>query len=247
MPSILHDRRNSRAAAVLFAFLALAAPHSLLAADKRPITETDLFKFVWTADPQISPDGRQVVYVRVAVNEKKEGYDTALWIASADGSEPARPFTSGPHDSSPRWSPDGTRIAFVRVPEKDKEKEGPQIYLISTRGGEAVALTSLPKGAGGAVWSPDGKTIAFESSANEKDLKKWRAQKEKEAKDKTQKDAETKGKDEKGEKAEDDRESDVRVVTKTISRFNGGGYLAPAHPTHLWPVAAPADGAKAPE
>src|SRR4051812_6569721 len=215
MPSIL--RRRSTAAALIAALL-LAFPQ-LAGAAKRPIAETDLFKFVWTADPQISPDGRQVVYVRVTVNEKKEGYDTALWIAPADGSEPARPFTSGPHDSSPRWSPDGTRIAFVRVPEKDKEKEGPQIYLISTRGGEAVALTSLPKGAGGAVWSPDGKTIAFESSANEKDLKKWRAQKEKEAKDKT-KDAETKGKDEKGEKSEDDRESDVRVVTKAIYRFH---------------------------
>src|SRR4051794_3916716 len=120
MPSILHDRRNCRAAAVLFALLALAVPRTLPAADKRPIAETDLFKFVWTADPRISPDGRQVVYVRVTVNEKKDGYDTALWIVPADGSSPARPFTSGPHDSEPRWSPDGTRIAFVRAPGKDK-------------------------------------------------------------------------------------------------------------------------------
>ncbi|HEV7505959.1 MAG TPA: S9 family peptidase [Thermoanaerobaculia bacterium] len=239
MPSILHYRR---AAAVLLVLLALVAPHSLPAADKRPIAETDLFKFVWTADPRISPDGKQVVYVRVTVNEKKEGYDTALWTVFADGSEPARPFTSGPHDSSPRWSPDGTRIAFVRIPEKEKEKEGPQIYLISTRGGEAVALTSLPKGAAGAVWSPDGKTIAFESTANDKDLKKWRTQKEKEAKD--AKDKEKSAKDEKGEKGDDDRESDVRVVTKAIYRFNGGGYADPAHPAHLWTIAVLADGDK---
>jgi hypothetical protein len=89
MPSILRSRR-----ATLAAILFLAIPCALSAA-KRPITETDLFKFVWTADPQISPDGRQVVYVRVTVNEKKEGYDTALWIAPTDGSEPPRPFTSG--------------------------------------------------------------------------------------------------------------------------------------------------------
>src|SRR5436309_9508788 len=143
MTSILNPRR---AAAVLLALLALAAPHALPAADKRPIAETDLFKFVWTADPRISPDGRQVVFVRVTVNEKKDGYDTALWIVPADGSGPPRPFTSGPHDSSPRWSPDGTRIAFVRSAEKDKD--GPQLQLISTRGGEAVALTSLPREAG---------------------------------------------------------------------------------------------------
>src|SRR3954471_18316020 len=134
MPSILRSLREHRAAAVLVAALLLAAPQAAGAA-KRPITETDLFKLVWTADPQISPDGKQVVYVRVTVSEKKDGYDTALWIVPADGSEPPRPFTSGPHDSSPRWSPDGSRVAFVRSAEKD----GSQIQLISTRGGEAVA------------------------------------------------------------------------------------------------------------
>jgi dipeptidyl aminopeptidase/acylaminoacyl peptidase len=238
MPFALRSHRALIALIIALAFL--VAPHSLPAADKRPIAETDLFKFVWTADPRISPDGKQVVYVRVTVNEKKEGYDTALWIVPTDGSEPARPFTSGPHDSAPRWSPDGARISFVRIPEKEREKEGPQIYLISTRGGEAVALTSLPKGAAGAVWSPDGRTIAFESSANDKDLKKWRAQKEKEAKD--AKDKEKSAKD-----AEEDRESDVRVITNAIYRFNGGGYNDPAHPDHLWTVAVPADGTKAPE
>ncbi|HEX4962991.1 MAG TPA: S9 family peptidase [Thermoanaerobaculia bacterium] len=239
MPSMLNPRR---AAAVVFVLLALAAPLALPAAERRPIAETDLFKFVWTADPRISPDGKQVVYVRVAVNEKKEGYDTALWIVPADGSEPPRPFTSGPHDSSPRWSPDGTRIAFVRA----VEKEGAQIFLISTRGGEAVALTSLPKGGSDPVWSPDGKTIAFSSSANPKDLEKWRAKKEKEAKEKAA-GSEDKGKGGKDEKADYERESDVRVITKAVYRFNGGGYDDPARPSHLWSVAVPAGGEKAPE
>src|SRR5262245_3369886 len=76
------------------------------AADRRPITEKDLCKFVWIADPQIAPDGSQVAFVRVTADEKKDGYDTAIWIVKADGSEPARPLTSGTRDSSPRWSPD---------------------------------------------------------------------------------------------------------------------------------------------
>ena len=47
-------------------------------ADKRLITEKDIFKFVWVADPQISPDGSQVVFVKVTVNEKSNDYETSL-------------------------------------------------------------------------------------------------------------------------------------------------------------------------
>lgn len=231
MPSSLRSLRGPRAAAVLVAALLLAAPQASRAA-KRPITETDLFQFVWTADPRISPDGRQVVYVRVTVNEKKDGYDTALWIVPTDGSEPPRPFTSGPADSSPRWSPDGTRLAFVRSVKKDGHGQPPQIYLLSTKGGEAAALTDLPEGAGEPLWSPDSRTIAFASSMNDKDVKKWRAKKEKPPEG-----------DKGGEKkAEEEHESDVRVITKARYRVNGGGYDDSARPSHIWTVAVPAAG-----
>jgi dipeptidyl aminopeptidase/acylaminoacyl peptidase len=233
MRSILRSRRG--AAALVAVVLLAAAPHALRAA-KRPIAETDLFKFVWTADPRISPNGRQVVYVRVTVNEKKDGYDTALWIVPADGSEPPRPFTSGPSDSSPKWSPDGSRLAFVRAVKKDGKGQPPQIYLISTQGGEAVALTDLPDGVGGALWSPDSRTIAFDSALNEKDVKKWRAKAK--ARNGTKDDA----KDDDEKKAGDEHESDVRVITKARYRFNGGGYDDPARPAHVWAVTVPAAG-----
>ena len=83
-------------------------------AQRRPMTEKDLFSFVWVADPQISPDGLQVAFVRVSVDEKKDAYDTAIWLARTDGSEPPRAITSGIRDTSPRWSPDSRRLAFVR-------------------------------------------------------------------------------------------------------------------------------------
>lgn len=234
MPSILRSLRDHRAAAVLAAALLVAAPHAAGAA-KRPITETDLFRFVWTADPQISPDGRQVVYVRVTVNEKKDGYDTALWIVPTDGSEPPRPFTSGPGDSAPRWSPDGTRLAFVRAVKRDGKEQPAQIYLLSTKGGEAAALTDLPQGAGDPRWSPDSRTIAFTSKMNDKDVRKWRA----------------KAKPPEGgkageKKAEEEHESDVRVITRAMYRFNGRGYQDPTRPTHLWAVTVPAAGLTTP-
>jgi hypothetical protein len=49
--------------------LVLIAGTATLFAQKRNITEKDLFDFVWTGDPQISPDGSRVAFVRVTVNE----------------------------------------------------------------------------------------------------------------------------------------------------------------------------------
>src|SRR5262245_27498164 len=141
----------------------------------RTITEMDLFKFVWIADPQISPDGSRVAFVRVWVNQKADRYDSALWIAPTGGGA-ARQLSAGPRDTSPRWSPDGKRLGFVRSVEKEGRPQPPQIYLLSFDGGEAQALTDLTRGAGAPEWSPEGKTIAFASS---EDLSKHDVNKEK--------------------------------------------------------------------
>ena len=69
--------------AACVALLAFVASPAL--AQKRGITETDLLRFIWVADPQISPDGAHVVFVRVAADEKKDQYDTSLWIAVERG------------------------------------------------------------------------------------------------------------------------------------------------------------------
>src|SRR5688572_17254588 len=147
-----------RLTAVLALVCLSAAP---AAAQKRTITETDLFKFVWVADPQISPDGSRVAFVRVIVDEKADAYDTSLWIVPADASQPARRLTSGNRDTGPRWSPDGRAIAFAR---------NSQIHVLPLDGGEARAITDMPRGAGGPVWSPDGKSIAFTSIARPSDF-----------------------------------------------------------------------------
>jgi Tol biopolymer transport system component len=135
-------------------FVASAAP--AFAQTRRPITETDLFKFVWAADPQISPNGSQVAFVRVTADADKDRYDTQIFIVPADGSSAPRPLTSGRADRAPRWSPDGRELAFVRTPDPVDGKSTPsQVYLLSMDGGEARALTNAPKGASSPVWSPD--------------------------------------------------------------------------------------------
>src|SRR3977135_2108948 len=95
-------------------------------AQKRSITEKDLFNFNWIADPQISPDGSRVAFVRVTVNDKKDGYNTSIWTVSPATGE-TRQLTGGTRDTSPRWSPDGKYLVFVRVTEKDGKPDVPQL------------------------------------------------------------------------------------------------------------------------
>ena len=197
---------------------------TVTAAERRAITEKDLFAFVWVADPQISPDGSRVAFVRVTADEKKDQYDTAIWIAPTDGSEPPRAFTGGQRDTSPRWSPDGRHLAFARAPEKDGRPQPPQLYLISMGGGEPRAVTDLPQGAANPVWSPDGKTIAFSSSTRPDELTPKPVAKPEET----------------------PHQSDVRVITQAVYRANGvagSGFVDSDRPGQIWTVAVPASGA----
>src|SRR5438270_194750 len=144
----------------------LFIPIASQAADKRGITEKDLFDFVWIGDPQISPDGSRVAFVRVNVNEKKLGYDTAIWTVSTADKEPPHRLTNGPHDGSPQWSPDGKFLVFMRATEKDGKPEPPQLAMLSMNGGDAWTFTDLPKGRfdeTDPIWSSDGAQIFFPS------------------------------------------------------------------------------------
>jgi dipeptidyl aminopeptidase/acylaminoacyl peptidase len=92
-----------RVSLLLIVVIAVCAP---VLAQKRNITEKDLFNFVWIGDPQVSPDGSRIAFVRVTVNDKKDGYNTGIWtVATANGE--TRQLTNGPRDTTPRSSPDG--------------------------------------------------------------------------------------------------------------------------------------------
>ena len=227
-----------RAARLPAVLLICAAAIAVVAQpQRRSITEKDIFQFNWIGDPQISPDGSRVAFVKVTVDEKKTGYDTAIWVVPMTGDEPPRRMTDGKHDSAPRWSPDGKWLAFVRTPEMSgppmphAHPPSPQIYLLPLGGGEAWKVTDLPRGAGGPVWSPDSKRIAFTSTTNPEDLAK--------ARKKQQKSNAGEEKPKSAGEAEPEHESDVHVITRSIYRLNGVGYLDPKHPQHIWVAAVP--------
>ncbi|MDE2858681.1 MAG: S9 family peptidase [Chloroflexota bacterium] len=128
-----------------------------MAKGKVPITAEDLNRIHYVQDPQISPDGRFVAFVKVSPDPLERGYKRNIWLFPLDGGE-AFQLTRGDKDSRATWSPDGKQLAFVSA-RGDKA----QVYLLPTNGvgGEACALTDMKNGAHSPAWSPDGTRIAF--------------------------------------------------------------------------------------
>ena len=216
-----------RVSVLLIIVVFLAAP---ALAQKRSITEKDLFSFVWIGDPQVSPDGSRVAFVRVTVNDKKDGYNTAIWtVLTATGE--TRQLTNGPRDTTPRWSPDGKYLLFVRAPEVSGRVEAAQLFMLAMAGGEPFQFTTLPRGAGGPQWSPDGKMIAFYNGATEQELAKAAAKNQPQPSPSPA-----------ASPTPPERESDVRVISRAVYRANDAGYLDFKHPNHIWVINAPKTG-----
>ena len=121
------------------------------------LLNTDVFELEFAADPQISPDGSRVVYVRNSNDIMTDRVRGNLWIINSDGSD-HRPLLSGTDTySSPRWSPDGTRLAYIA----SAEDRGPQLYLRWMDSGQTALLSNLQHPPGNISWSNDGTQIAF--------------------------------------------------------------------------------------
>jgi dipeptidyl aminopeptidase/acylaminoacyl peptidase len=201
--------------AILFAATALSAPALAAPATgpSRYLTGGDLFNLEWASDPQISPDGRTIAYVRKSNDIMTDKARSTIWLVDvASGQQ--RPLLAGSGSYfSPRWSPDGTRLAYVAA-----EGASPQLFVRWMSSGESARITQLPQSPSSIAWSPDGRRIAYSMFVPDDAAKLGKAP----------------------EKPEGAKWADpLKVIDAVTYRADGAGYLDAGYDQIFW---VPADG-----
>jgi dipeptidyl aminopeptidase/acylaminoacyl peptidase len=137
----------------------LAGVHGVAQAEaSRALTPADLNMMARVSDPQVSPNGRYVVYVQRETDLDANRGRNDLWLVDLDAATPRpRRLTQNPaNDTHPRWSADGANIYFL------SSRDGTmQVWRLPMAGGEAVQITDYPLDVGSFGIAPGGDRIAL--------------------------------------------------------------------------------------
>lgn len=144
--------------------LLLLVATTAIAADLDSFRNTDIFELEVAADPQISPDGSRVAYVRRSMDIMTDRAMSSIWIVDVGGGN-HRPLLADANSySNQRWSPNGDRIAYVSA----VEGRGAQIHVRWMDTAQTAILTNVRQTPASISWSPDGTRIAFEMFVEKK-------------------------------------------------------------------------------
>ncbi|HKH99110.1 MAG TPA: S9 family peptidase [Candidatus Sulfotelmatobacter sp.] len=147
---------------LLLSLLVFAFTLPALAQAKHPFTFEDMMKLKRVGDPQVSPDGKWVIFSVVDVDLDANTKTPHIWIVPTAGGQEREIITDQDADR-PRWAPDGKHFAFLSTKEG-----GSQVWIAEFNylDGTVIGvhkLTSIATEASGELWSPDGKNILFTS------------------------------------------------------------------------------------
>ncbi|MEO0549078.1 MAG: S9 family peptidase [Pseudomonadota bacterium] len=144
----------------LVSVLAIAASLPALAKDDHEalnrFTAERVFDLEYASDPQVSPDGETIVYVRRSMDRQTDTNRGDIWMIDVDSGAHRPLIAGGASAARPRWSPDGERLMY------STSSDGrPDLRVHFMDSGDSYSLGQFFQGPGGATWSPDGDTIAF--------------------------------------------------------------------------------------
>lgn len=140
--------------------IALATQASPRGATGRAMTIDDLITAVRVSDPQLSPDGKTVLFTRTTTDGKTGKRNADIYAVGTDGTGTPKALIGGDKtENSPRFSPDGKKIAFIST------RDGaPQVYVAEADGSGVKKVTDLAMGVQPPLLlSPDGTRVAFVS------------------------------------------------------------------------------------
>jgi len=124
----------------------------------RPLSaETLIYDLRAAVAPQVSPDGKRIVYSLAEIDRKSRKGIAHLWMCAWDGGENRRLTWSGEHNGGMAWSPDGSHIAFV----SDRTGKSGIFLLPMDAVGEAREITRHGQAIGDLAWAPDGAQLAY--------------------------------------------------------------------------------------
>ena len=119
-------------------------------------TAERVFDIEYASDPQISPNGKKVAYIRHSMDKMTDRDTSRIWLYDLEKNTHLPLLDSSASSYSPRWSPDGSRLLFGTV--SDGKPELKVYYLADNR---SVSLAQFSQSPSRATWSPNGKHIAF--------------------------------------------------------------------------------------
>lgn len=115
-----------------------------------------VFDLEYADDPQIAPDGKTIAYVRRSMDRRKDQIRGDVWTIDVESGAHRPLIVGGASATAPRWSPDGERLLYTTSAEGK-----PELRVLYLDSGDSVSLAQLEHGPSQAVWSPDGRSIAF--------------------------------------------------------------------------------------
>ncbi len=134
----------------------LAGPLPSVEAGAHPFSIHDMLAMDRISDPQVSPDGKRVVFGRRSTDLDANRGRTDLWVIGTDGRGLRQLTTDPAGDYNARWSPDGKTIWFL-----SSRSGSAQVWRIPVDGGEAREVTDQPLDVTSLAVSPDGRRIAI--------------------------------------------------------------------------------------